>query len=47
CHFFRVYKELEGKETVVSEILDSEDAKRVIAECIERYKTDILGKKDK
>lgn len=47
CHFFRVYKELEGKETVVSEILDSEDAKKVIAECIERYKTDILGKKDK
>lgn len=37
-HFFRVYKSLENKETVVSEILGHEVAKEIIKSCIERYK---------
>ena len=37
-HFFRVYKSLEGKETVVNEILGPEDAKEIIKKCIAEYK---------
>lgn len=36
-HFFRVYKELEGKITDVKEVQDSSVAKRIIIECMERY----------
>jgi len=36
-HFFRVYKELEGKTTDVREVQDSTVAKRIIEECIDRY----------
>jgi inorganic pyrophosphatase len=37
-HFFRVYKSLEGKETVVNEVLGRDAAKEIIAECIASYK---------
>jgi inorganic pyrophosphatase len=37
-HFFRVYKSLEGKETVVNEVLGPEEAKEVIRDCIAAYK---------
>lgn len=37
-HFFRVYKSLEGKETVVNEVLGPEEAKAVIRDCINAYK---------
>lgn len=43
-HFFKVYKQLEGKETAVDEIKGSFAAKRIISECIERYNNDILPK---
>lgn len=37
CHFFRVYKELEGKETVVTEILGAEEAMNTIQLAIDTY----------
>lgn len=37
-HFFKVYKTLENKETVVSEVLGHEKAEEIIANCIEMYK---------
>ena len=37
-HFFRVYKSLEGKETVVNEISGADEAKKVIEKCILSYK---------
>ena len=37
-HFFRVYKSLEGKETVVNEVLGPEAAKEIITKCISAYK---------
>lgn len=36
-HFFRVYKELEGKTTVVDKVLGCEDAKRIILESKNMY----------
>ena len=40
-HFFRVYKSLEGKETVVSDVLGRADAVEIITKCqsdyIEKY----------
>ena len=38
-HFFTVYKNLEGKDTVVNEVMGSADARRIIAHCIEEYKS--------
>ena len=37
-HFFTVYKQLEGKNTIVDNIRDVEKAKKVIQSCIEAYK---------
>ncbi len=37
-HFFRVYKSLEGKETVVSEVEGVDVAKEIIKKSMERYK---------
>lgn len=37
-HFFRVYKSLENRETVVSEVLGAEEAKKSIERCIASYK---------
>ena len=36
-HFFTVYKNLEGKETAVNEVMDKEEAKEIIAEAIAHY----------
>ncbi len=36
-HFFRVYKELEGKETVVNEVAGAEKAKEIIGAAMEGY----------
>lgn len=37
-HFFRVYKELEGKKTAVTEVLGRKDAERIVQSSIDRYK---------
>ncbi len=37
-HFFRVYKSLEGKDTVVNEVLGREAAMDIIAKCMQQYK---------
>lgn len=37
-HFFKVYKELEGKVTVVNKIRGRVTAKKIIDECIEAYR---------
>ena len=36
-HFFQVYKNLEGKETVVNEVQGAEVAREIIAKCINNY----------
>ena len=36
-HFFKVYKQLEGKETVVTEVLGVEAAKETIQQAIDTY----------
>ncbi|MBO5712170.1 MAG: inorganic diphosphatase, partial [Acholeplasmatales bacterium] len=36
-HFFKVYKQLEGKETVVHEVLGVEEAKEIIQKSIDNY----------
>ena len=36
-HFFRVYKELEDKETAVNEVLGAEAAEKIIAAAIDGY----------
>lgn len=38
CHFFTVYKELEGKKTAVDEVKGVKDAVEIIDHCIESYK---------
>ena len=37
-HFFQVYKALENKNTAVDEILDADDARKVITKAIQNYK---------
>lgn len=41
-HFFSVYKELEGKETIVDQIHGREKAEEIIKKCIQAY-TDKFG----
>ena len=36
-HFFQVYKQLEGKDTVIDEIQGAEKAIEIIQSCIDRY----------
>lgn len=36
-HFFSVYKQLEKKQTAVTELSDAKEAKKIIARCIESY----------
>ena len=36
-HFFIVYKNLEGKKTVVDDIQGSEEAMRIIQYCLDSY----------
>lgn len=42
-HFFSVYKALEGKITEPKEILGKDEAKKMIRNCIERYKSKSSG----
>ena len=37
-HFFKVYKQLENKQTSVREILGSREARKIISDAIETYK---------
>lgn len=37
CHFFSVYKQLEGKSTVVNDVGGREEALSIIRHCIEGY----------
>ena len=37
-HFFKVYKELEGKKTVIREILGAREARQIIADNIRMYR---------
>ena len=43
-HFFKVYKELEGKSTYVMDTLGAEEAKKIIEDSIKCYK-ETFGKK--
>ena len=43
-HFFSVYKQLENKQTAVKELFGPEEAKKILADCIELYETS-FGKK--
>ena len=36
-HFFTVYKSLENKETAVNEVMNKDEAKKIIAESIDNY----------
>lgn len=36
-HFFKVYKQLEGKETAIDEIKDRDAAIKIVDHCIDRY----------
>lgn len=36
-HFFQVYKQLEGKDTVIDEIQGAEKAKSIVQSCIDHY----------
>ena len=36
-HFFEVYKQLEGKQTMVEKVLGRQEAEEIIADCIENY----------
>lgn len=45
-HFFRVYKTLEHKETVVDEVGDFNEAVKIIATAIENYKVTFGEKKE-
>ena len=37
-HFFEVYKQLEGKETVIEEVSGRDVAEKIIDKCIKKYK---------
>jgi inorganic pyrophosphatase len=41
-HFFAVYKQLEGKETAVEEVMTENKAREIIAQCIENYKREFV-----
>jgi len=43
-HFFKVYKQLEGKKTYVSEVRGAEDAKAIIQKCMDNYQAKFGGK---
>ncbi|MGP1414248.1 MAG: inorganic diphosphatase [Bacillales bacterium] len=37
CHFFKVYKQLEGKSTSITNIFGRKEAEKIIQECMDRY----------
>ena len=45
-HFFEVYKQLEGKQTMVDKILGREDAERIIDACIKNYNKKFVQKEN-
>ena len=36
-HFFTVYKQLEGKDTVIDDVRDAAAAKQIVQNCIDCY----------
>ena len=46
-HFFTVYKELEGRTTVVSKAQNREVATKIIVECIENYNSKFVPAQEK
>ena len=42
CHFFKVYKQLEGKETSVTKILGKKQAEKVVKKSIERFEKNFV-----
>lgn len=44
-HFFRVYKQLEGKETYIEKVEGLDSAKAIINNCLKEYKTKFKTKK--
>ena len=46
-HFFSVYKQLENKQTAVKELFGPEEARKIIAECIENYKNTFGNRENK
>ena len=44
-HFFRVYKQLEGKDTYIEKVENLEIAKKIISNCIDSYKNKFDNKK--
>jgi inorganic pyrophosphatase len=45
-HFFAVYKQLEGKETAVDEVMSEAKAREIIKQCIENYKREFVKNKE-
>ena len=45
AHFFEIYKQLEHKQTTVSDTLSCAEAKEIIKGCIERYQVHFCGKR--
>lgn len=43
-HFFEVYKQLEGKQTMIDKIMGREEAEKIIQECIDNYERKFEGK---
>ena len=43
-HFFKVYKQLEGKKTTVDKMMGREEAEKTIQEALENYKKEFENK---
>lgn len=44
CHFFEVYKQLEGKKTSITKVLGVEEAKEIIQKAMDRFNEVFLNK---
>lgn len=47
CHFFKVYKQLEGKKTSITKILGREEAEKIIKKSIENFDKKFSAKDNK
>lgn len=45
ANFFEIYKQLEGRKTATSDVLDRATAARIIEECMDRYDRHFCGKR--
>ena len=45
CHFFKVYKQLEGKKTSVTKVLGVKEAKEIIKKAMAHFDQEIANKK--